>query len=106
MQVTVPHPDVKGRTEILDLYLSKIKMDPGTSQIFNISFFLNKLEQFESKPSLKPVRKTFVFHLSKRQRCLLTTGFYEEVSSCRVSPSQKSTRRLLPGARWASPGPT
>ncbi|XP_056290357.1 ATP-dependent zinc metalloprotease YME1L1-like isoform X4 [Pseudoliparis swirei] len=28
MQVTVPHPDVKGRTEILDLYLSKIKMDP------------------------------------------------------------------------------
>ncbi|KAM9712647.1 ATP-dependent zinc metalloprotease YME1L1-like isoform 2-T2 [Menidia menidia] len=27
MQVTVPRPDVKGRTEILNLYLSKIKMD-------------------------------------------------------------------------------
>ncbi|XP_068437904.1 ATP-dependent zinc metalloprotease YME1L1-like isoform X1 [Clinocottus analis] len=29
MQVTVPRPDVKGRTEILILYLSKIKMDPA-----------------------------------------------------------------------------
>ncbi|KAM6900655.1 ATP-dependent zinc metalloprotease YME1L1-like [Xenentodon cancila] len=29
MQVTVPHPDVKGRTEILNWYLSKIKMDPA-----------------------------------------------------------------------------
>ncbi|XP_072307202.1 ATP-dependent zinc metalloprotease YME1L1-like isoform X2 [Eucyclogobius newberryi] len=27
MQVTVPHPDVKGRTEILNWYLSKIKVD-------------------------------------------------------------------------------
>uniref|UniRef100_A0A8C2XAS4 ATP-dependent zinc metalloprotease YME1L1 n=1 Tax=Cyclopterus lumpus TaxID=8103 RepID=A0A8C2XAS4_CYCLU len=29
MQVTVPKPDVKGRTEILNWYLKKIKMDPG-----------------------------------------------------------------------------
>ncbi|TNN81437.1 ATP-dependent zinc metalloprotease YME1L1 [Liparis tanakae] len=28
MQVTVPKPDVKGRTEILNWYLKKIKMDP------------------------------------------------------------------------------
>lgn len=33
MQVTVPRPDVKGRTEILNLYLSKIKVDPGRSQL-------------------------------------------------------------------------
>lgn len=30
MQVTVPHPDVKGRTEILNWYLSKIKVDSGS----------------------------------------------------------------------------
>lgn len=30
MQVTVPRPDVKGRTEILKWYLKKIKVDPGT----------------------------------------------------------------------------
>ncbi|XP_026148189.1 ATP-dependent zinc metalloprotease YME1L1-like isoform X2 [Mastacembelus armatus] len=29
MQVTVPRPDVKGRTEILNWYLSKIKADPA-----------------------------------------------------------------------------
>ncbi|XP_068197592.1 ATP-dependent zinc metalloprotease YME1L1-like isoform X2 [Antennarius striatus] len=29
MQVTVPKPDVKGRTEILDWYLKKIKVDPA-----------------------------------------------------------------------------
>ncbi|XP_026219765.1 ATP-dependent zinc metalloprotease YME1L1 isoform X2 [Anabas testudineus] len=29
MQVTVPRPDVKGRTEILKWYLSKIKVDPA-----------------------------------------------------------------------------
>lgn len=32
MQVTVPRPDVKGRTEILNWYLSKIKVDPGRSR--------------------------------------------------------------------------
>ncbi|KAG9476657.1 hypothetical protein GDO78_003264 [Eleutherodactylus coqui] len=29
MKVTVPRPDVKGRTEILELYLAKIKYDPS-----------------------------------------------------------------------------
>ncbi|KAG7266478.1 hypothetical protein CRUP_028427 [Coryphaenoides rupestris] len=29
MQVTVPRPDVKGRTEILNWYLSKVKVDPA-----------------------------------------------------------------------------
>ncbi len=29
MQVTVPRPDVKGRTEILEWYLKKIKVDSG-----------------------------------------------------------------------------
>lgn len=28
MQVTVPKPDVRGRTEILKWYLNKIKYDP------------------------------------------------------------------------------
>lgn len=32
MQVTVPRPDVKGRTEILNWYLSKIKIEPSKSQ--------------------------------------------------------------------------
>uniref|UniRef100_A0A8D3AJU1 ATP-dependent zinc metalloprotease YME1L1 n=1 Tax=Scophthalmus maximus TaxID=52904 RepID=A0A8D3AJU1_SCOMX len=32
MQVTVPKPDVKGRTEILNWYLKKIKMDPGVKR--------------------------------------------------------------------------
>lgn len=32
MQVTVPRPDVKGRTEILNWYLSKIKVDPSKSR--------------------------------------------------------------------------
>lgn len=29
MQVTVPRPDVKGRTEIIKWYLKKIKVDSG-----------------------------------------------------------------------------
>lgn len=32
MQVTVPRPDVKGRTEILNWYLAKIKVEPSKSQ--------------------------------------------------------------------------
>uniref|UniRef100_UPI00358FCCEA ATP-dependent zinc metalloprotease YME1L1 n=1 Tax=Myxine glutinosa TaxID=7769 RepID=UPI00358FCCEA len=31
MQVTVPRPDVKGRLEILQLYISKIKVDPDVN---------------------------------------------------------------------------
>lgn len=39
MQVTVPHPDVKGRTEILNWYLSKIKVDPGRYLKYSTFFF-------------------------------------------------------------------
>lgn len=35
MQVTVPKPDVKGRTEILNWYLKKIKVDPGVFTFTN-----------------------------------------------------------------------
>lgn len=34
MQVTVPKPDVKGRTEILNWYLKKIKVDPGVRSAY------------------------------------------------------------------------
>lgn len=34
MQVTVPKPDVRGRTEILNWYLKKIKVDPGVTSTF------------------------------------------------------------------------
>lgn len=37
MQVTVPKPDIKGRTEILNWYLKKIKVDPGLCFISDIS---------------------------------------------------------------------
>lgn len=43
MQVTVPKPDVKGRTEILNWYLKKIKVDPGVCVCVCLRFFL-KLE--------------------------------------------------------------
>ena len=47
MQVNVPKPDVKGRTEILNWYLKKIRVDPGrldplrftSSDGFHIVFF-------------------------------------------------------------------
>lgn len=42
MQVTVPKPDVKGRTEILNWYLKKIKVDPGAdffSFLYNLLLF-------------------------------------------------------------------
>lgn len=46
MQVTVPRPDVKGRTEILNWYLSKIKVDTGKSQskIFQMILHLFAVE--------------------------------------------------------------
>lgn len=46
MQVTVPRPDVKGRTEILNWYLSKIKVDTGKSQskIFQMILHLLAVE--------------------------------------------------------------
>lgn len=44
MQVTVPKPDIKGRTEIINWYLKKIKVDSG------VSFFSNVL-LCETKPT-------------------------------------------------------
>lgn len=38
MQVTVPRPDVKGRTEILKWYLFKIKVDPGLFDLIPARF--------------------------------------------------------------------
>lgn len=38
MQVTVPKPDVKGRTEILNWYLKKIKVDPGVLKTIFLVF--------------------------------------------------------------------
>lgn len=45
MQVTVPRPDVKGRTEILNWYLSKIKVDPGRSQCGRSSIIQGNLHE-------------------------------------------------------------
>lgn len=41
MQVTVPKPDVKGRTEILNWYLKKIKVDPGLEEALALALALN-----------------------------------------------------------------
>lgn len=38
MQVTVPRPDVKGRTEILKWYLNKIKYDPCEYMHLHVTF--------------------------------------------------------------------
>ncbi|MEQ2172591.1 ATP-dependent zinc metalloprotease yme1l1 [Goodea atripinnis] len=46
MQVTVPHPDVKGRKEILNWYLSKIKVDP-------VGFSGAELENLVNQAALK-----------------------------------------------------
>lgn len=46
MQVTVPRPDVKGRTEILNWYLSKIKVDSSKCEMQTVKcgleFFCGK----------------------------------------------------------------
>lgn len=70
MQVTVPRPDVKGRTEILNWYLSKIKVDPGRSgcKVFNnikdisnyLFFFLLLSFSAGAKPEKKPVFAIFL----------------------------------------------
>lgn len=44
MQVTVPRPDVKGRTEILKWYLKKIKVDPGAEHAYIHTTIHNKPE--------------------------------------------------------------
>lgn len=45
MQVTVPRPDVKGRTEILKWYLKKIKVDPGTEHPYIHTTMHNKPQE-------------------------------------------------------------
>ncbi|XP_031706051.1 ATP-dependent zinc metalloprotease YME1L1-like isoform X1 [Anarrhichthys ocellatus] len=57
MQVTVPRPDVKGRTEILNLYLSKIKMDPAVDAAIiargTVGFTGAELENLVNQAALK-----------------------------------------------------
>ncbi|XP_051266588.1 ATP-dependent zinc metalloprotease YME1L1 isoform X1 [Dicentrarchus labrax] len=57
MQVTVPRPDVKGRTEILNWYLSKIKVDPAVdAEIIargTVGFTGAELENLVNQAALK-----------------------------------------------------
>ncbi|XP_053198000.1 ATP-dependent zinc metalloprotease YME1L1-like isoform X2 [Scomber japonicus] len=57
MQVTVPRPDVKGRTEILNLYLSKIKVDTAVeAEIIargTVGFSGAELENLVNQAALK-----------------------------------------------------
>ncbi|KAM8880828.1 ATP-dependent zinc metalloprotease YME1L1 isoform 1-T1 [Synchiropus picturatus] len=57
MQVTVPRPDVKGRTEILNWYLSKIKMDSAVdAEIIargTVGFSGAELENLVNQAALK-----------------------------------------------------
>ncbi|KAK1885032.1 ATP-dependent zinc metalloprotease YME1L1 [Dissostichus eleginoides] len=57
MQVTVPRPDVKGRTEILNWYFSKIKVDPAVeAEIIargTVGFTGAELENLVNQAALK-----------------------------------------------------
>uniref|UniRef100_A0A8C7YSW1 ATP-dependent zinc metalloprotease YME1L1 n=1 Tax=Oryzias sinensis TaxID=183150 RepID=A0A8C7YSW1_9TELE len=55
MQVTVPKPDVRGRTEILNWYLKKIKVDPGANIIARgtVGFSGADLENLVNQAALK-----------------------------------------------------
>ncbi|XP_037550214.1 ATP-dependent zinc metalloprotease YME1L1 [Nematolebias whitei] len=57
MQVTVPRPDVKGRKEILNLYLSKIKVDPAIDAAViargTVGFSGAELENLVNQAALK-----------------------------------------------------
>uniref|UniRef100_A0A3Q0QYQ8 ATP-dependent zinc metalloprotease YME1L1 n=1 Tax=Amphilophus citrinellus TaxID=61819 RepID=A0A3Q0QYQ8_AMPCI len=57
MQVTVPRPDVRGRTEILNWYLSKIKVDPAVdAEIIargTVGFSGAELENLVNQAALK-----------------------------------------------------
>ncbi|XP_062335802.1 ATP-dependent zinc metalloprotease YME1L1-like isoform X1 [Osmerus eperlanus] len=57
MQVTVPRPDVKGRTEILNWYLTKIKVDPAVeAEIIargTVGFSGAELENLVNQAALK-----------------------------------------------------
>uniref|UniRef100_A0A8C7MEU9 ATP-dependent zinc metalloprotease YME1L1 n=1 Tax=Oncorhynchus kisutch TaxID=8019 RepID=A0A8C7MEU9_ONCKI len=53
MQVTVPRPDVKGRTEILNWYLQKIKVDPTIIARGTVGFTGAELENLVNQAALK-----------------------------------------------------
>uniref|UniRef100_A0A8C7MF03 ATP-dependent zinc metalloprotease YME1L1 n=1 Tax=Oncorhynchus kisutch TaxID=8019 RepID=A0A8C7MF03_ONCKI len=57
MQVTVPRPDVKGRTEILNWYLQKIKVDPNVNAAIiargTVGFTGAELENLVNQAALK-----------------------------------------------------
>uniref|UniRef100_A0A8C7GFT5 ATP-dependent zinc metalloprotease YME1L1 n=1 Tax=Oncorhynchus kisutch TaxID=8019 RepID=A0A8C7GFT5_ONCKI len=53
MQVTVPRPDVKGRTEILNWYLQKIKVDPKIIARGTVGFTGAELENLVNQAALK-----------------------------------------------------
>ncbi|XP_041717515.1 ATP-dependent zinc metalloprotease YME1L1 isoform X3 [Coregonus clupeaformis] len=57
MQVTVPRPDVKGRTEILNWYLQKIKVDPNVNATIiargTVGFTGAELENLVNQAALK-----------------------------------------------------
>uniref|UniRef100_A0A8C7VYH5 ATP-dependent zinc metalloprotease YME1L1 n=1 Tax=Oncorhynchus mykiss TaxID=8022 RepID=A0A8C7VYH5_ONCMY len=57
MQVTVPRPDVKGRTEILNWYLQKIKVDPNVNAEIiargTVGFTGAELENLVNQAALK-----------------------------------------------------
>uniref|UniRef100_A0A8C2EAC9 ATP-dependent zinc metalloprotease YME1L1 n=1 Tax=Cyprinus carpio TaxID=7962 RepID=A0A8C2EAC9_CYPCA len=53
MQVTVPRPDVKGRTEILEWYLKKIKVDSEIIARGTVGFSGAELENLVNQAALK-----------------------------------------------------
>lgn len=87
MQVTVPRPDVKGRTEILNWYLSKIKVDPGKSEHTikkNPNNYIPVTMFMTGK--IVPWRQSF---------------YWQDTWSI---VSQLQMQRSSPGARWDFPG--
>lgn len=70
MQVTVPRPDVKGRTEILNWYLSKIKVDSSKCEMqivkCGLEFFCGK-RQLSVKYVVNKI--AFFFFLLQAEEC-------------------------------------
>ncbi|MEQ2201937.1 ATP-dependent zinc metalloprotease yme1l1, partial [Xenoophorus captivus] len=81
MQVTVPHPDVKGRKEILNWYLSKIKVDPAVdAEIIargTVGFSGAELENLVNQAALKAAvdEKEMVCFVCLRQETNLNRHF-------------------------------
>lgn len=63
MQVTVPRPDVKGRTEILKWYLNKIKFDQCKSN----SMIQTLLSPWNGNTSMHPVCGPYLINVYKDQ---------------------------------------